>query len=455
MSALTAVILAAGKGVRMKSDIPKVLHCVAGKPMLAHVLDAAEVAGCARKIVITGFGADKVASVVKEQAEIAEQKEQLGTGHAVIQAKPLLKDFNGTVMILCGDTPLLDGSDLRRFYEQHTETGNQATVLTAVLPDATGYGRIVRATDGRIEKIVEQKDALTEELDIKEINTGIYCFDSTELFAALEKVDCNNAQGEYYLTDVIAKLVEKDAKVGAVIAADAASVMGVNSRRDLAVAEKWLRWKTNNHMMDEGVTIIDPENTYIDANVVIGRDTIIQPYTWLEGNTVIGKNCVIGPNTRLTNMQIGDGSSLHFTYAHDAAVGKNTNIGPFVHIRPDSCLADGVKVGNFVEIKNSSVGKGSKLPHLSYIGDADVGENVNIGCGCIIVNYDGKKKSRTNIGDNAFVGCNSNLVAPVVLGDNCYIAAGSTITKEVPGNCLGVARARQRNIDCWQGPGGR
>ncbi|MDR2005707.1 MAG: bifunctional UDP-N-acetylglucosamine diphosphorylase/glucosamine-1-phosphate N-acetyltransferase GlmU [Acidaminococcales bacterium] len=450
MSMLAAVILAAGKGTRMKSELPKVLHCVAGLPMLSYVLEAAEAAGCARKIVVIGFGAGKVAAIVEGQAELAEQKAQLGTGHAVMQAKPLLSGFDGTVMILCGDTPLLDGRELRRFYEHHIGVGNKATVLTAVLKDASGYGRIVRGGDGRVAKIVEQKDADIQELAIKEINTGIYCFDGRELFSALETVGCDNAQGEYYLTDVIARLVEKGAKVGAVAAADKDTVMGVNSRRDLAAAEKWMRMKTNCSLMDEGVTIIDPDSTYIDTTAIIGRDTIVRPNTWIEGNTVVGKDCVIGPNVRLSNTQVGDGSVLHFTYAHDAAVGRNANIGPFVHIRPGTRLADDVKVGNFVEVKNSWVGKGSKLPHLTYVGDADIGENVNMGCGTVTVNYDGKKKYRTKIGDNAFVGCNANLIAPVELGENCYVAAGSTINKEVPPDALGIARTRQQNIENWK-----
>ena len=440
MSMLAAVILAAGKGTRMKSDLPKVLHCVAGQPMLSHVIAAAETAGCARKIVVIGFGAGKVAAIAEGQVELAEQKEQLGTGHAVMQAKPLLDGFDGTVMVLCGDTPLLDGRELRRFYEHHAEVGNKATVLTAVLDDASGYGRVVRGESGQVVKIIEQKDASIQELAIREINTGIYCFDGKELFAALETVGCDNAQGEYYLTDVIARLVEKGAKVGAAAAAGKDTVMGINSRRDLAAAEKWLRMKTNYSLMDQGVTIIDPDSTYIDATAIIGRDTIVRPHTWIEGNTVIGKDCSIGPDVRLSNVQVGDNSTLHFVYAHDAAIGRNANIGPFVHIRPGTRLADDVKVGNFVEVKNSWVGKGSKLPHLTYVGDADIGENVNIGCGTVTVNYDGKKKYRTKIGDNVFVGCNANLIAPVELGDNCYIAAGSTINKQVPANALDSAR---------------
>jgi bifunctional UDP-N-acetylglucosamine pyrophosphorylase/glucosamine-1-phosphate N-acetyltransferase len=418
--------------------------------MLAHVLNAAETAGCLRKIVVIGFEAAKVAALVDGQAELVEQKEQLGTGHAVMQAQSLLADFAGTILILCGDTPLLDGRELRRFYEHHLEVGNKATVLTAVLPDATGYGRVVRAASGQILKIVEQKDAGIPELAIKEINTGIYCFEARELFTFLSTIDCDNAQGEYYLTDVIAKLVDKGVKVGVFTAADTFSVMGVNSRRDLAEAGKWLRRKTNCSLMDEGVTIIDPENTYIDATVAVGRDTIIYPCTWLEGNTVIGKNCLVGPNVQLSNVSAGDNAVIHFTYAHDAAIGKGANVGPFVHIRPGTRLAEDVKVGNFVEVKNSWLGKSSKLPHLSYIGDTDVGEGVNIGCGTITVNYDGKKKYRTTIGDHAFVGCNSNLIAPVSLGDGCYIAAGSTINKDVPPKALGVARAKQKNIENWK-----
>lgn len=449
MSELAAVILAAGKGTRMNSDWPKVLHCVAGQPMLSHVLNAAETAGCNKKIVIVGFGAGKVAPVVEDRAELVKQEEQLGTGHAVMQAKESLKDFSGTVMILCGDTPLLDGGELRSFYKHHMETGNKATILTAMLDDSTGYGRIVRSSDGKIIKIVEQKDASIEELAIKEINAGIYCIESEDLFSSLGKIDCNNAQGEYYLTDVIAKLIETGAKVGAISTADNETIMGVNYRRQLAEAEKWFRQKINYNLMDEGVTIVDPDNTYIDQTVVIGKDTVIQPFTWLEGNTVIGSCCNVGPSTRLTNVTMGDNCTIHFSYAHDATLGDGVHIGPYAHIRPGTRLADDVKVGNFVEVKNSWVGNGTKLPHLSYIGDADLGNGVNMGCGSITVNYDGKKKSRTKIGDKCFVGCNSNLVAPVELADNSYIAAGSTITQNVPERALGVGRARQKNIENW------
>lgn len=450
MSDLAAVILAAGKGTRMKSDLPKVLHEVAGQPMLAHVMDAAEMAGVSKKVVIVGFGAAKVSVFVGDRAELVEQKEQLGTGHALMQAQPLLERFKGTVMVLCGDTPLLDGRELRSFYEHHKESKNSATILTAILRDATGYGRIVRNEDNQVEKIVEQKDASMKELTIGEINTGIYCFEAKDLFTVLPTIDCNNAQGEYYLTDVIAKLVAKGKRVGAVVAADNETVMGINSRVQLAEAEKWLKYRINRHFMEEGVTIIDPDNTYIHPSVIIGKDTIIHPGTVLEGNTSIGEACIIGPHTHLSNVKIGKNSSINFTYAHDAVCGDNATIGPFVHLRPGTRLADNVKVGNFVEVKNSWVGVGSKLPHLSYIGDADIGDNVNMGCGTITVNYDGKKKFRTTIEDNAFVGCNSNLVAPVTVGANSYIAAGSTITKEVPAKALGVARAKQKNIDNWK-----
>lgn len=449
MSELAAVILAAGKGTRMNSDWPKVLHSVAGQPMLSHVLYAAETAGCNKKIVVVGFGASQVAPLVEGRAELVTQEEQLGTGHAVMQAKDSLRDFNGTVMVLCGDTPLLDGAELRNLYNHHLQSGNKATILTAVLDDATGYGRIVRSDSGQILKIVEQKDANLDELSINEVNAGIYCIESEELFTSLGKIDCNNAQCEYYLTDVVAKLISVGEKVGSMTTADKNTIMGINSRRQLAEAEKWFRQKVNYNLMDQGVTIVDPNNTYIDPTVIIGKDTVIYPFTWLEGNTIIGESCNIGPNTRLTNMTIGNNCTIQFSYAHDATIGNGVNIGPYAHIRPGTRLADDVKVGNFVEVKNSWVGMGTKLPHLSYIGDADLGSGVNMGCGTITVNYDGKKKSRTKIGDNSFVGCNSNLVAPVELFENTYIAAGSTITHDVPERALGVARARQKNIENW------
>ena len=449
MSELVAVILAAGKGTRMKSKLPKVLHKIGGKPMLQHVLDAADAAGAARKVVVVGHEAELVEAMVGEQAQMALQAEQLGTGHAVMQTEAVLKDFCGTVMIICGDTPLLEAAELKKFYEGHVASQDAATVLTAFMDDPAGYGRIIRDADGNVLGIVEEKDAVLEQKAIKEINTGMYCVEAPLLFEVLATLTCDNVQGEYYLTDVLAKLNAMGKKVGGVATADSDMIMGINSRRQLAEAENIMRQRILNKLMDDGVTIMDTASTFIEKGVEIGQDTVIYPYTWLEGTTKIGEDCQIGPNVRLTNVRIGNTAELQFVYGHDCEVQDNVVIGPYVHLRPDTVIGDNVKIGNFVEVKNSHVGTGSKLPHLSYIGDSDIGSSVNIGCGCITVNYDGKKKHRTIIEDNAFVGCNSNMVAPVTIGAGAYIGAGSTITKDVPGDDLGIARAKQKNIEGW------
>lgn len=448
MAEFVAVILAAGKGTRMKSALPKVLHRVGGRPMLGHVLAVAAQAGAARSVTVIGFGADAVREEIGPASEFVVQAEQLGTGHAVMQAREALAGYDGTVMVLCGDTPLLTADLLSRLYAAHREAGAKATVLTARMADPAGYGRVIR-DGGRVVRIVEQKDANPAELAVDEINTGIYCFESRPLLAALDGLTCDNKQGEYYLTDVIGIFVAQGAKVWALTAGDERETLGINSRRQLAEAEKILRRRKLDELMDAGVTIMDPDSTFIDAGVSIAADTVIYPFTWLEGATSIGRGCAVGPNTRLTDTELGDNVTIHFSYAHECAIGSGANVGPYVHLRPDTVLDEGVKVGNFVEIKNSKVGRGSKVPHLSYIGDTDMGGGVNIGSGTITVNYDGKKKYRTVIEDNAFIGCNTNLVAPVTVGRGAYIGAGSTITKDVPPDALGVARARQTNIEAW------
>ncbi len=449
MAEWLTVILAAGKGTRMKSALPKVLHKVGGKPMVQQVMDAATQAGAARNIVVVGFGGDEVKAAIGEQAQCVVQQEQLGTGHAVMQAQELLTEFNGTVMVLAGDTPLLTAALLKRLHQEHEAKGAAATVLTFIPDDAAAYGRVVRNEAGQVIKIVERKDATEEEAAIREVNSAIYCFDCKALLDALGKINCDNAQGEYYLTDVIGILAARGDLVWAVVADDHQDTMGINSRRQLAEAEQIMRRRKLDELMDDGVTVMDPASTYVDAQVRIGRDTILYPNTWLEGSTAIGENCAIGPDVRLQNVAVGDGCTLHFLYGHDCRVGDGVIAGPYVHLRPQTKLADKVKIGNFVEVKNSSIGQGSKIPHLSYIGDADMGAGVNMGCGCVTVNYDGKQKHRTTIADGAFVGCNANLVAPVTIGEGAYVAAGSTITKDVPAESLGVARARQTNIDGW------
>lgn len=449
MSDLVTVILAAGKGTRMKSKLPKVLHKAAGKSMVQHVIDAAKAAGAKRNIVVTGFGGDVVRKAIGKQAEFVEQKEQLGTGHAVLQTAELLQGETGTVMVLCGDTPLLTGDLLKKLYNSHIAAQAKATVLTAIMPDAAGYGRIIRMADGTVQKIVEHKDATEEERRVKEVNSGIYCFEIKALFESLRNVTNDNAQGEYYLPDVLEILQKQGEKIWAVAADDYESTLGINSRQQLAGAEKILRRRKNEQLMADGVTLMDPDTTYVDADVRVGRDTVIYPQTWLEGSTEIGEDCEIGPSVRFQNVKAGNGVTGQFTYAHDCELEDGVILGQFTHIRPDTRLAEGVKIGNFVEVKNSTIGKGSKLPHLSYIGDTDMGSGCNMGCGTITVNYDGKTKFRTKIGKDAFIGCNSNLVAPVEVEDGAYVGAGSTITKKVPSNTLAIARARQQNIEGW------
>ena len=449
MADLTTVILAAGKGTRMKSSLPKVLHKAGGKAMLAHVLTAAKEAGARRNIVVVGFGGEAVEAALKGEAEFVTQAEQLGTGHAVLQAEPLLGGTQGTVLVLCGDTPLLTGKLLEKLVREHAAAGAKATVLTAVMPDATGYGRVLRSADGMVERIVEHKDATAEERAVREVNSGIYCFEAPDLFAALHEVGNDNAQGEYYLPDVLEILKKKGEKIFAVAADDYEETLGVNSRAQLAASEKILRRRKNEALMADGVTLMDPDTTYVDADVRVGRDTVLYPGTWLEGATVVGEGCEIGPSARFQDVKVGAHVTAHFCYAHECEIADGVTLGPYVHIRPATKLAAGVKIGNFVEVKNSVVGEGTKLPHLSYIGDADIGAGVNMGCGTITVNYDGKKKFRTEVGDNAFVGCNSNLVAPVRVGAGAYIGAGSTITKEVPEGDLAIARAHQKNITGW------
>lgn len=449
MAGVATIILAAGKGTRMKSRLPKVLHRVCGKPMVDHVLDAAAALGAEKQVVVIGYGGEEVQAALGERCTYAWQTEQLGTGHAVLQTEEVFLEYKGIVMVLCGDTPLLTKELLENLLAEHCKNKNTATVLTAFLAEPTGYGRIIRSPEGLVHKIVEQKDATVEELATREINTGIYCFESAELFPALHRITANNAQGEYYLTDVIGLLVQDGKRVGAYMSTDAAQTMGVNSRTQLAEAEVILRDRIRLSWMEAGVTLMDPASIYIDMDVCIEQDTIIYPQTWLEGKTTIGRDCVIGPQVHIEDSSVGENVHLYFAHVKESHIGNNVNVGPFVNLRPGTQLGDAVRVGNFVEVKNSHVGTGSKLPHLSYIGDTTIGSRVNIGSGTITVNYDGKQKHRTNIEDDAFIGCNSNLVAPVTISQGAYVAAGSTITKDVPPAALGVARARQVNIEGW------
>ncbi|CAH2717137.1 Bifunctional protein GlmU [Neobacillus rhizosphaerae] len=440
-----AVILAAGQGTRMKSKLYKVLHSVCGKPMVQHVVDQITSLHIQEMVTIIGHGAEKVQAQLGDSSLYALQDKQLGTAHAVMQAGSILDGKEGVTIVVCGDTPLIKAETMESLFKHHEELKAKATILTAKIDDPTGYGRIIRDENGLVEKIVEHKDATDGERKINEINTGTYCFDNQALFHALRNVSNDNVQGEYYLPDVIEILKKQGEVVTAFQTIDFAETLGVNDRVALAEAERIMRNRTNEAHMRNGVTIIDPLNTYIETDVEIGQDTVIYPGTMIKGKTIIGSDCQIGPNTEIDSCKIGNDSVVRQSAAYDSSIGAYVNIGPFAHIRPDSTINDEVKIGNFVEIKKAVFGKGSKASHLSYIGDAEVGSDVNIGCGSITVNYDGKNKYLTKIEDGVFIGCNSNLVAPVSIGKGAYVAAGSTITKNVPSEALSIARAQQVN----------
>ncbi|MDD3893536.1 MAG: bifunctional UDP-N-acetylglucosamine diphosphorylase/glucosamine-1-phosphate N-acetyltransferase GlmU [Syntrophomonadaceae bacterium] len=445
----SAVILAAGKGVRMVSALPKILHPVAGKPMAAHVIDQVKAAGIDDIVLVTGFGRERVEEAMSgEQIKFVLQEQQLGTGHALMQAAPAV-DHQGQMLVLAGDTPLLSAKLLKELMDYHIGQGTAATVLSCIADNPYGYGRIIRAEEGYLERIVEEKDADESQKIINEINSGIYCFETGIVFECLSQLNNNNAQKEYYLTEVIEILRREKKPVAVFMSTDSESVYGINDREQLAFAESVLRRRKNVELMKEGVTILDPLSTFIDSEVKIGSDTVILPFTIIEGKTVIGQNCEIGPGTRINSSLIGNGVKVDSSRINEAEIGDDCNIGPFSYLRPDTVLHNGVKVGDFVEVKKSIIGEKSKIPHLSYVGDAQVGKGVNIGAGTITCNYDGKNKYRTVLEDGVFIGSNTNLVAPVKIGKDSYTGAGSTITKDVGEDSLAVERAVQKNISGW------
>jgi bifunctional UDP-N-acetylglucosamine pyrophosphorylase/glucosamine-1-phosphate N-acetyltransferase len=443
-----AIILAAGKGTRMKSKYPKVIHKVCGKEMVNHVIDVSKKSGVKDIVAILGHGCDVVKEKLPTDTMIAMQTEQLGTGHAVKMAKDYIKDED-TIVVLCGDTPLIKEETLKRLFDYHLENGYHTTVLTTEVDNPTGYGRIIRDENQDLLKIVEQKDANEEEKLVKEINSGIYCFNGKSLRESLDLLDNNNAQGEYYLTDTIQIMRNKGLKVGAYNGSTIEELMGVNSRVELSRAEDIMRKRINETHMVNGVTIIDINSTYIEADVQIGNDTIVYPGAMLRGNTIIGSNCIIGMNSNITNSKIGDYTEIENSTIIDSIVGENTNIGPYAYLRPNSNIGNNVKIGDFVEVKNATIEDNSKASHLSYIGDAHVGKDVNIGCGVVFVNYDGKNKYKSVVKDGAFIGSNSNLVAPVTVEEKGFIATGSTITENVPQGALAIARERQVVKEGW------
>lgn len=448
MNNIYGVILGAGEGTRMKSCLPKVLHKVAGKELISHVTGCLSHVNMQKLFVVIGNGSELVLKHLEEVNKKINvvpvlQEKRLGSGHALLQVKKYAGGLKGHLVVMCGDTPLVKHETIKQLIKYHIKNKNSATVLSGIVDNPFGYGRIVRNSSGNVSCIAEEKSADDEQKQIKEINSGIYCFDLQNLWQALSKVKNNNSKNEYYLTDVISILNKSGHKTDAVSLTNEEEILGINDRKQLAYAEKILRNRKIEELMANGVTITDPSSTYIDSDVVIGQDTIIKPNTSIEGKSEIGEDCIIGPNTCITNAYIGDKTTVLYSYIESADIKNNIKIGPFSHIRPGSVLKDNVKVGNFSEVKKSVIDKGSKINHLSYIGDALIGKGVNIGAGTITCNYDGSKKHQTVIKDDVFVGSNVNLVAPVKIGSKVLIAAGSTITENVLPNKLTIARARQ------------
>ncbi len=447
---LAAVILAAGQGTRMKSQKPKVLHPVAGQPMVAYPVGLSRILGCSPAVAVVGHGAEQVQQALSnESLQFVLQQEQLGTGHALLCAEESLKGFNGTLLLLCGDVPLLKQQTLERLLACHAAQQATVTVLTAEMENPFGYGRIVRQGE-EVLRIVEEKDASAKEKTIREINTGIYAFEAPFVFEALRGVGRDNAQGEYYLTDVIAAARAAGRKVCALVTDEPAETMGVNDRLQLAEAGAVMRHRINSELMHSGVTLVDPQTTYIEPQVEIASDTLIHPGVHLRGATCIGHNCEIEPGAVITDSILGE--SVHVkagSVLSEARVGDSSAIGPMAHLRPGTVLAGKNKLGNFVETKKALIGEGSQASHLTYIGDAELGTGVNIGCGTITCNYDGVSKHRTVIEDDVFVGSDTQFVAPVRVGRNSLIGAGSTITKDVPPDSLALSRVEQRVIEGW------
>lgn len=448
----TVVVLAAGEGKRMKSALPKVLHPLLGRTLLGHVLAAAAPLGADRTVVVVGHGADQVREHLAEVAPAALavlQERQLGTGHAVRIALDAVSEATGTVVVINGDVPLLRPETVAALVEAHEGAGAAATVLAAEVPDPTGLGRIVRDGAGRLAQIVEERDATAEQRALREINAGIYAFDVARLRDALGKLSTDNDQGEEYLTDVFGLLRDAGEPVAVHCAADHVETLGCNDRVELAALRGLLRDRVNEGWMRSGVSILDPRTTWIDVTVTVERDAVIDQNTQLRGATVVGAGALVGPDVTLIDTTVGEGATVLRSHAVSAEVGPGASVGPYAYLRPAARLAEKSKVGTFVEVKNSELGAGAKVPHLTYVGDATIGAKANIGAATIFVNYDGVNKHRTVVGEGAFVGCDTSLIAPVEVGDGAYVAAGSAIAQDVPPGALGVTRAPQRNIDGW------
>lgn len=445
---LKTLILAAGKGTRMKSELPKVLHKVCGVPMVKKIAEICSKIGSLENILILGHKKEEVLKVMND-CNYVVQEEQLGTGHAVIQAKDKLKDFDGVTMVLCGDTPLLKEETLKKLYEEHKNMNASITILTSIYENPFGYGRIVKKGED-VQAIVEEKEASEEIKKIKEVNAGVYCFNNKELFEALEKIDNNNEKGEYYLTDVIGIAVKEGKKVRTFLLEDNDEILGINSKVELEKANGIMRARINKKHMENGVIFIDSNSTYIEDGVEIGQDTLIYPGVVIQGETKIGKECEILGNTRIIDCEIANNVRIESSVLEESIVEDKVTIGPFAHLRPKSHLKEEVHIGNFVETKKSTLEKGVKAGHLTYLGDAIVGERTNIGAGTITCNYDGVNKHKTNIGKDVFIGSDTMLVAPVNIGEKALVGAGSVITKDVPENALAVARGKQIIKNDWR-----
>ncbi|MGW7088740.1 bifunctional UDP-N-acetylglucosamine diphosphorylase/glucosamine-1-phosphate N-acetyltransferase GlmU [Streptomyces sp. NPDC054871] len=453
-SPAAVVVLAAGEGTRMKSATPKVLHEICGRSLIGHVLEAAYALSPERLVTVVGFAREQVIAhlgTIAPDVRTAYQSEQKGTGHAVrIGLDELGGAVDGTVIVVCGDTPLLTGATLRKLAETHTDDGNAVTVLTAEVPDATGYGRIVRdGESGAVTAIVEHKDATETQRLVREINSGVFAFDGQLLAKALGKVRTDNSQGEEYLTDVLGILREAGHRVGAAVARDHEEIAGINNRVQLAQARRTLNDRLLTEAMLAGVTVVDPASTWIDATVTYEQDALVHPGTQLQGATHLGEGAEVGPNSRLKDTRVGAGARVDNTVAYDSEVGEQASVGPYAYLRPGTRLGVKAKAGTYVEMKNASIGEGSKVPHLSYVGDATIGDFTNIGAASVFVNYDGEAKHHTTVGSHCKTGSDNMFVAPVTVGDGAYTAAGSVITKDVPAGSLAVARGQQRNIEGW------
>ena len=450
MRNLVSIILAAGEGTRMKSTLPKVLHQICGQPMLLYVLKVVLKAGCRKNYLVVGYKSENVIEALrnylplkKRGIEFVKQTKLLGSGHAVFQVKKIWKDYKSNVLVVYGDLPLLTGRTLNRLIQTHFREDNSLTILGATLENPSGYGRIVENSNGKVVRIVEEKDATPKEKRINRVNGGVYCFKAEDLFKAIDKIRPDNRKSEYYLTDAVEILGEMGKRIGMVMTKDSSEVEGVNNRKQLADIQKYINMKNLERLMLTGVTIIDPPSTFIDSTVKIGKDTIIYLGSTILGKTRIGENCKLGPYAFIQDCQIENGVEVRASFIYGARIAERAKVGPFSHIRPGTVVGEDARVGNFCEVKKSKIGQGTKVSHLSYIGDAFLGKGVNIGAGTITCNFDGVRKNITRVGDGTFVGSDTKFIAPVKIGKGAVIGAGSTITEDVPAGKLAIARARQ------------